>query len=84
MYPLVLLLLAPVIPILLTLSFLITQNRTALDRAVISKYFTAFLDHGPHFVLRLVIVVLVGISQRGVYTRHDSIFVLSMVSCHLF
>lgn len=83
LYPVLLLVLAPVIPILLTLAFLITQNRTNLDRAVISKYFTAFLDHGPHFVLRLVIVVLVGISQRGVYTRHDAVFVMSMVTSFL-
>jgi hypothetical protein len=61
-------------------AYLVTKDERALEKAVVSKYFTAFLDHGPHFVLRLVIVVLVGISQGGVYNRHDTIFVLSMVS----
>lgn len=79
-YPLALLLFYPIIPLLLTVAYLVTKDERALEKAVVSKYFTAFLDHGPHFVLRLVIVVLVGISQGGVYNRHDTIFVLSMVS----
>ena len=68
-YPLALLLFYPVVPLLLTAAFLITNNEKTLEKAVMSKYFTAFLDHGPQFVLRLVIVVLVGIAQNGVYNR---------------
>jgi len=79
-YPLALLLFYPVVPLLLTIAYLITDNERTLEKAVMSKYFTAFLDHGPQFVLRLVIVVLVGIAQNGVYNRHDTVFVLSMVS----
>ena len=33
------------------------------------RLFAAFLDHGPQFVLRLVIVVLNGIAHNGVYHR---------------
>lgn len=82
-YPLALLLFYPIIPIILTVAFLITQNQSNYEKAVISKYFTAFLDHGPHFVLRLVVVVLLGISQAGVnsrYEAHDFLFILSMVT----
>jgi len=79
-YPLALLLFYPVVPLVLTIAYLITDNEKTLEKAVMSKYFTAFLDHGPQFVLRLVIVVLVGISQNGVYSRHDTVFILSMVS----
>ena len=68
-YPLALLLFYPVVPLLLTVAYLITDNERTLEKAVMSKYFTAFLDHGPQFVLRLVIVVLVGIAQSGVYNR---------------
>ena len=45
-----------------------------------SKFFAGFLDHGPNFVLRLVIVVLVGIAQGGVYQRNDFVFIMSMVT----
>ena len=38
-------------------------------KATMAKLFAGFLDHGPHFVLRLVIVVLIGLSQGGVYNR---------------
>ena len=68
-YPLALLLFYPVVPLVLTIAYLITDNEKTLEKAVMSKYFTAFLDHGPQFVLRLVIVVLVGVSQNGVYSR---------------
>jgi len=79
-YPLALLLCYPVVPIILTVAYLVSRNHDTLEKAVFSKYFTAFLDHGPHFVLRLVIVVLVGIAEGGVRHRHDTIFILSMVS----
>lgn len=79
-YPLCLLVLYPVLPIVLTVAYLITKNTQTLEKCVVSKYFTAFLDHGPHFVLRLVIVVLVGIKQQGVYSKSDAIFILSMVT----
>jgi len=82
-YPVALLLFYPVVPILLTLHYLISRYPLSLERAIFSKYFTAFLDHGPHFVLRLVIVVLQGIAEGGTRHRHDTIFVLSMVSSFL-
>ena len=68
-YPVCLLLFYPLVPIALTIAYLVTNNERTLEKAVMSKYFTAFLDHGPQFVLRLVIVVLVGIAQNGVYNR---------------
>lgn len=80
LYPVLLLVLYPVIPIILTLAFLITKNEATHEKATLAKFFAGFLDHGPHFVLRLVIVVLVGVSQGGVYSRTDVVFILSMIS----
>ena len=57
----------------------VSRDPATLEKAIVSKYFTAFLDHGPHFVLRLVIVVLSGIKEAGGRERHDTVFVLSMV-----
>jgi len=79
-YPFCLLFFYPVIPILLTLAYLITKYEVLHERSTLAKFFAGFLDHGPHFVLRLVIVVLVGISQNGVYSRSDIVFVMSMIS----
>eukprot|EP00092_Neocalanus_flemingeri_P002364 GFUD01002529.1.p1 GENE.GFUD01002529.1~~GFUD01002529.1.p1 ORF type:complete len:445 (-),score=110.94 GFUD01002529.1:454-1788(-) len=79
-YPAGLLLFYPVVPIILTLTYLVTRNEKHHERATMSKFFAGFLDHGPHFVLRLVIVVLVGIAQGGVYQRYDFVFIMSMVS----
>jgi len=44
------------------------SGSAALPIAV-CRLFAAFLDHGPQFVLRLVIVVLNGIAHNGVYHR---------------
>ena len=78
-YPLALLFFYPFLPVILTIAYLATKNEKTLEKAIVSKYFTAFLDHGPHFVLRLVIVVLEGLKQGGEYDRHDSVFIFSMV-----
>lgn len=83
LYPIVLFLFYPIIPIILTLGYLITRNEVVYEKATLAKFFAGFLDHGPHFVLRLVIVVLVGGTQGGVYTRTDTVFILSMVSSFL-
>jgi len=79
-YPLLLVIFYPVIPIVLTAAFLYTKNERTYEKATIARFFAGFLDHGPHFVLRLVIVCLSGISQGGVYQRDDNIFILSMIS----
>ena len=59
----------PLVPIVLTLAYLIKKDEKIHEKATMSKFFAGFLDHGPHFVLRLVIVVLIGIAQGGVYQR---------------
>ena len=63
------LLLCPLVPVVLTIAYLVTNNEKTHEHARLSKCFAGFLDHGPHFVLRLVIVTLIGISQNGVYQR---------------
>ena len=68
-YPLCLLFFYPLVPIALTIAYLVTKNEKHHERATISKFFAGFLDHGPQFVLRLVVVVLIGLSQGGVYQR---------------
>ena len=79
-YPLLLLIFYPVIPIMLTATYLYTKDEKTYEKATISRFFAGFLDHGPHFVLRLVIVCLSRISQGGVYQRDDNIFILSMIT----
>ena len=69
LYPACLLLFYPLVPIALTIAYLWTHNEKHHERATMSKFFAGFLDHGPHFVLRLVVVVLIGLSQGGVYQR---------------
>ena len=61
--------LSPLVPIVLTVAFLVTKNEKIHERATLSKFMAGFLDHGPHFVLRLVVVVLIGLAQGGVYHR---------------
>jgi len=73
----------PLVPIALTIAFLVTGSEKIHHKATMAKLFAGFLDHGPHFVLRLVIVVLIGLSQGGVYNRDDHIFILSMVTSFL-
>ena len=68
-YPVCLLFFYPLVPIALTIAYLVTKNEKHHERATISKFFAGFLDHGPQFVLRLVVVVLIGLSQGGVYQR---------------
>jgi len=80
LYPLALLLFYPVIPIVFTISFLVTKDEKIHEKATMARFFAGFLDHGPHFVLRLVIVCLSGIAQGGIYQRDDNIFILSMIS----
>jgi len=82
-YPLCLLLFYPLVPIALTIAYLVTKNEKHHERATMSKFFSGFLDHGPQFVLRLVVVVLIGLSQGGVYHRDDYVFILSMVTSFL-
>ena len=82
-YPVCLLLFYPLVPIALTIAYLVTKNEKHHERATISKFFAGFLDHGPQFVLRLVVVVLIGLSQGGVYQRDDYVFILSMVTSFL-
>ena len=65
-YPLCLLLFYPLVPIALTIAYLATKNEKHHERATISKFFAGFLDHGPQFVLRLVVVVLIGLGRAGV------------------
>ena len=60
----------PLVPIVLTLAYIWTKNEDIHHKARLSKCLAGFLDHGPHFVLRLVIVVLIGISHSGVYKRY--------------
>jgi len=79
-YPVLLLIFYPVIPICLTLAYLFSKNEVIHERSTLAKFFAGFLDHGPNFVLRLVIVVLVGISQNGIYSRGDIVFIMSMIS----
>jgi len=79
-YPLLLVVFYPIIPIVLTAAYLYTKNEKTYEKATIARFFAGFLDHGPHFVLRLVIVCLSRISQGGVYQRDDNIFILSMIS----
>ena len=69
LYSLCLLLFYPLVPIALTIAYLVTKNEKHHERATMSKFFAGFLDHGPQFVLRLVVVVLIGLSQGGVYQR---------------
>merc|ERR1711936_1415550 len=83
LYPACLLLFYPPVPIALTIAYLWTHNEKHHERATMSKFFAGFLDHGPHFVLRLVVVVLIGLSQGGVYQRDDYVFILSMVTSFL-
>ena len=59
----------PLVPIGLTIAFLVTGSEKIHHKATMAKLFAGFLDHGPHFVLRLVIVVLIGLAQGGVYNR---------------
>ena len=59
----------PLVPIALTIGFLVTGSEKIHHKATMAKLFAGFLDHGPHFVLRLVVVVLIGLSQGGVYNR---------------
>jgi len=73
----------PLVPIVLTLAYIWTKNEDIHHKARLSKCLAGFLDHGPHFVLRLVIVVLIGISHSGVYKRDDFIFIFSMVTSFL-
>merc|ERR1719474_2383780 len=80
LYPTCLLLFYPVVPIVLTTAYIFTQNEKTHEMSTLSKFFAGFLDHGPNFVLRLVIVVLVGIAQGGVYQRNDLVFIMSMVT----
>ena len=61
----------PLVPIVLTVAYLVTKNEKIHENARLSKCYAGFLDHGPHFVLRLVIVTLIGISQNGVYQRYQ-------------
>ena len=72
-YPLCLLFFYPLVPIALTIAYLVTKKEKHHERATISKFFAGFLDHGPQFVLRLVVVVLIGLSQGGVYQRWNSV-----------
>jgi len=73
----------PLVPIVLTVAYLVTKNEKIHENARLSKCYAGFLDHGPHFVLRLVIVTLIGISQNGVYQRDDFIFIFSMFTSFL-
>lgn len=77
------LLLSPLVPIILTIVYLVTRNEKIHERATLSKFMAGFLDHGPHFVLRLVVVVLIGLAQGGSYHRDDFIFIFSMFTSFL-
>ena len=46
LYPAGLLLFYPVVPIVLTLSYLITGNEKTHEKSTMSKFFAGFLDHG--------------------------------------
>lgn len=83
LYPLILLCCYPALPIVLFVAYLVTRDEKTLEKARISRLFAAFLDHGPQFVLRLVIVVLNGIAHNGVYHKGDVVFVLSMITSFL-
>jgi len=78
-YPLALLILYPALPLLLTIYYLFKNQDIFMKRARLARLFAAFLDHGPQFVLRVVVVVLNGLPHRGQYGRDDSVFILSMV-----
>jgi len=79
-YPFCLLVFYPVLPVILTIMYLVKRDAKHQDRARLSRLFAAFLDHGPQFILRVVVVVLNGLPHRGLYRRDDVIFILSMVA----
>lgn len=66
----------PVVPIALCIYTLCTGKNREL--AIMSKLFEGFLDDGPQFVLRLVVVVLFGIGIGQ--DKHNIIFIMSMVT----
>ena len=59
-YPLLLLAFYPIIPIVLTATYLWTKDEKTYEKATMARFFAGFFDHGPNFVLRLVIVCLSG------------------------
>jgi len=78
LYFLVLLFCYPAVPISLCIYTLYTGQSQTLELAVMTKMFEGFLDDGPQFVLRLVVVVLFGIHiGQG---KDDVIFIMSMVT----
>jgi len=65
----------PIVPIALCFNTLRTgKNR---DLAIMSKLLGGFLDDGPQFVIRVVVVVLFGIGSES---KSDIIFIMSMVT----
>ena len=79
-YPIILLLLYPALPVILTIVSLIKKDDVHHERARLARLFASFLDHAPQFVIRVVVVVLLGIPHRGLYTRDDTLFILSMIA----
>ena len=75
-YFLLLLCFYPLLPIALCVYSLVTSRR--LHIASLAKLFEGFLDDGPQFVLKLVVVVLYGIGLS--VERSDLIFAFSMVT----
>jgi len=80
LYPLALLFCFPVLPVLLTVAYLVKRDEKLYEKAILARFFSSFLDHGPQFVLRVVVVVLNGLSHRGQYNRDDYLFILSMIA----
>jgi len=74
-YFLALLFCYPIVPIILCFNTLRTgENR---DLAILSKLLGGFLDDGPQFVIRVVVVVLFGIGSES---KSDIVFIMSMVT----
>jgi len=74
-YFLALLFFYPIVPIILCLNTLRTGENK--DLANLSKFLGGFLDDGPQFVIRVVVVVLFGIDSES---KSDIVFIMSMVT----
>ncbi|XP_023336286.1 uncharacterized protein LOC111707414 [Eurytemora carolleeae] len=82
-YPLTLLIFFPVLPVVLTVYSLIRKDDEHYQRARLARLVSSFLDHGPQFVVRVVVVVLSGLPHRGIYDKGDVVFIISMISSFL-
>ena len=76
----ILLVFYPLVPIVLCI-YTLTTGGKRLHVAALAKLFEGFLDDGPQFVLKLVVVVLYGIGLSS--EKYDVVFVASMATSFL-